>query len=58
MSTGDALLQQIGGRLTEYAAKGFAARFGEIARRVSRHKPIAAVKSGRGRSGAPPSRTT
>lgn len=27
-------------------------RFGEIARRVSRYKPIAAVKSGRGRSGA------
>jgi len=27
-------------------------RFGEIARRVARRKPIAAVKSGRGRSGA------
>lgn len=27
-STGDALLAQIGGRLNEYAAKGFAARFG------------------------------
>ena len=27
-STGDALLQQIGGRLNEYAVRGFAARFG------------------------------